>query len=295
MVAKQTKQEKPFQDAARSTLTTEASIMEQNKKGKGTPTQPTVSNAWNGETNQTLEHALQSEQIQENFQQLQRFNEAHSIQKQGLPSIRKNNPTHTEPATDGRKLLEHPHLQQQMPGKDEHRPWGNTMFTPAASSTTGNDNSKYEDPTPKQNRERESTASDRNYPSKQGWGDRGDSNQEWDQLYRLDPLVGGCESPDGSSNLEAQTQPTLSTVGNDKIHHLTAQSTIWSSPLKPRPSSQRTQRKRWTNTFPYLEVGDHDDNTQRAESNTEIGPQMAGWIYGVGHSQRILGNILPTT
>ena len=48
--------------------------MEQNIEGKETPTQHTIDNDWNGEMNQTLEQALQSEQVQKSFQQLHKFN-----------------------------------------------------------------------------------------------------------------------------------------------------------------------------------------------------------------------------
>ena len=103
--------------------------MEQNKKGKKAPTQPTIDPAWDGEINRTPEQALQSKHIQTNFQWLHEFNNAQSTQKGELPSAGEKNPIQTGHKHNSREAFEHLHPQQQMPGKDKHQPWGNAAFT----------------------------------------------------------------------------------------------------------------------------------------------------------------------
>jgi hypothetical protein len=62
--------------------------MEQNTEGRETPNQHAIDDDWNGVMNQTLEQALQSERVQESFQQLHTINGAQPIQL----TVGENNP-----------------------------------------------------------------------------------------------------------------------------------------------------------------------------------------------------------
>jgi hypothetical protein len=117
--------------------------MEQNKKGKKAPTQPTIDPAWDGEINRTPEQALQSKQIQTNFQRLHEFSNAQSTQKGELPSAGENNPIQTGHKHNSRESFERLHPQRQMPGKDKHQPWGNAAFTHTISQITNENSSGY--------------------------------------------------------------------------------------------------------------------------------------------------------
>ena len=162
--------------------------MEQNIEGKETPTQHTIDNDWNGELNQTLEQALQSEQFQKSFQQLHKFNGAQPIQRGELPSVGENNPVQTGQAHNNNKPFEYLHPQRQMPGKDKHLPWDSSVFTHAVSGTTNINSSECKEPTPKQNRGSGGTESSRNNPLAMGRDENNINKQERDPSYQLGPL-----------------------------------------------------------------------------------------------------------
>jgi hypothetical protein len=221
--------------------------MEQNIKGKEAPTQHTIDNDWNGELNQTLEQALQSEQFQKSFQQLHKFNGAQPIQIGELPSVGESNPVQTGQAHNSNKPFEYLHPQRQMPGKDKHRPWDSSVFTHAISDNTDMNSSECEEPTPRQNRGSGCTASSRNNPLAIGRDDNNSNKQKRDPSYQLGPLGRYRSSSKRPPDLRDQAQPTLNTFQSSGVHQLTEQSTIWSNSLQAEPVSQMTQVGGWMN------------------------------------------------
>ena len=194
--------------------------MEQNTEGRETPTQHAIDDDWNGVMNQTLEQALQSEQVQKSFQQLHKFNGAQPIQKGELPSVGESNPVQTGQAHNSNKSFEYLHPQRQMPGKDKHLPWDSSVFTHAVSGTTNINSSECREPTPTHNRGKEGTESNRNNPLAMGWDNNTINKQEQDPPYQLGPLGRYCSSPERPPGLEDQTQPTLNTFQSSGIHQL---------------------------------------------------------------------------
>ena len=127
--------------------------MEQNTEGRETPTQHAIDDDWNGEMNQTLEQALQSERVQKSFQQLHKFNGAQPIQ----PTVGESNPVQAERAHYNNEPFEYHHPQRQMPGKDKHLPWDSAVFTHAVPCTPNISGSECRRPTPTQNRDNNTT------------------------------------------------------------------------------------------------------------------------------------------
>ena len=147
--------------------------MEQNTEGRETPTQHAIDNDWNGVMNQTLEQALQSERVQESFQQLHTVNGAQPIQL----TIGENNPVQAGRAHYINEPFEYHHPQLQMPGKEKHLPWDSAVFTHSVSCTPNISGSECRRSTPTQDRDNNTT-----------------NKQEQDPPYQLGPLGRYCSS-----------------------------------------------------------------------------------------------------
>ena len=138
--------------------------MEQNTEGRETPTQHAIDDDWNGVMNQTLEQALQSEQVQKSFQQLHTINGAQPIQL----TVGENNQVREGRAHHINEPFEYHHPQLQMPGKDKHLPWDSAVCTHAVSCTPNISGLECRKPTPTQNRGKEGTESNRTNPLAMG-------------------------------------------------------------------------------------------------------------------------------
>ena len=183
-----------------------------------------------------------------------------------------------------------------MPGKDKHLPWDSSVFTHAISDNTDMNSSECEEPTPRQNRGSGYAASSRDNPLTTGQDDNSNNDQEQDPSYRLCPLGRDCGSSKRSSNLKAQTQPTLNTIQNSEIRQLTEQSTIWNNSIQAEPISHETQVEGWMNLAGKGETnedkGNSSGNSYRNIHPNKILPaqqinQQIGWGLDPGEEVQI--------